>query len=162
MVMKPEPIKKALDRVQSPSAHRIYLSPQGAPLTAKRCRELSEKPHLIILCGHYEGIDERIIENYIDEEISIGDFVLTSGCPAAICLIDATVRFIPGVLGSADSHQEDSFENNLFDHPHYTQPRDFEGHTVPEVLLEGHHEKIAQWRRQKAKEKTAKKRPDLL
>jgi tRNA (guanine37-N1)-methyltransferase len=162
MVMKPGPIKGALDHVKKPTSHVIYLSPQGPPLTAKKCRELSKKDHLVVLCGHYEGIDQRIIENYIDEEISIGDFVLTSGCPAAICLIDATVRFIPGVLGSADSFKEDSFENNLFDHPHYTQPREFEGHAVPDVLLEGHHEKIAAWRHEKAKEKTQKKRPDLL
>lgn len=162
MVMKAPPIKRALDAVRKPHSHVIYLSPQGTPLKAEACRSFSQKEHLILLCGHYEGIDERIIENYIDEEVSIGDFVMTSGCPAALCFIDAVVRLIPNAIGSEESHKQDSFENGLFDYPHYTQPRVFEGHSVPKILLEGHHEKTACWRKDKALEKTKKKRQDLI
>lgn len=162
MVMKPKPIAQAIRSVQRSDSHVIYLSPQGAPLTAEKSRSLAGHSHLILLCGHYEGIDERIIEHFVDEEISIGDFVLTSGCPAALALIDAVIRLVPGVVGAAASIQQDSFEQKIFDHPHYTQPRDFEGYSVPQVLLEGHHEKITTWRHEKALEKTKKKRPDLL
>lgn len=162
MVMKPEPIAGAIRSVKREGSHVIYLSPQGAPLTAQKSHALAEHDHLILLCGHYEGIDERIIEHYVDEEISIGDFVLTSGCPAALALTDAVVRLIPGVVGDEESTKQDSFEKGIFDHPHYTQPREFEGHSVPQILLEGHHGKITTWRREKALEKTKKKRPDLV
>lgn len=162
MVMKPEPIAKAIEELKRPESHVIYLSPQGAPLTAKKSRSLAKHEHLILLCGHYEGVDERIIEHYVDEEISIGDFVLTSGCVAALVLIDATIRFIPGVVGKEASTAEDSFEKDIFDHPHYTQPRVFNGLEVPQILTEGNHAKIKDWRKKKAFDKTAHQRPDLI
>jgi len=162
MVMKPEPIARAIRSVKKKGSRVIYLSPQGTPLTAQQSHRLSECDHLILLCGHYEGIDERILEHFVDDEISIGDFVLTSGCPAALTLIDAVVRLIPGVVGDEESIKQDSFEKGIFDHPHYTQPREFEGHAVPQVLLEGHHGKITAWRKAKALEKTKKMRPDLV
>lgn len=162
MVMKPEPIARAIRSLRKEGSRVIYLSPQGTPLTAKKSHTLAKESHIILLCGHYEGIDERIIEHFVDEEISIGDFVLTSGCPAALALIDAVVRLIPGVVGDEESTKQDSFEKGIFDHPHYTQPREFEGYCVPPVLLEGHHGKITAWRREKALEKTQKMRPDLV
>lgn len=162
MVMKPEPLARAIESVRRENSHVIYLSPQGTPLTAKKSRSLAKNPHLVLLCGHYEGIDERIIEHLVDEEISIGDFVLTSGCPAALVLLDATLRFVPGVVGKEASTAQDSFEEGTFDHPHYTSPREFNGWEVPPVLLEGNHAKIEQWRLDRALEKTQKMRPELL
>jgi tRNA (guanine37-N1)-methyltransferase len=138
------------------------MSPQGTPLTAAKCRQLAAVEHLIVLCGHYEGIDERVLESDVDEEISIGDYVLTNGCLAAIVLIDAVVRFVPGVLGHEAAASEDSFEGGLLDYPHYTRPEIFEGKTVPSVLLSGNHQEIARWRREKALGKTQRVRPDLL
>lgn len=166
MVLMPGPIKQALaqsKRGVSPGqqVRTIYLSPQGKPLTAEKCRELSALDHLILLCGHYEGIDQRIIDTEVDEEISIGDYVLTNGCLPAIVLVDGTVRFIPGVIGHSDASRQDSFENVLLDCPHYTRPEVFEGEAVPPVLLEGHHGEIARWRHQQALEKTRRVRPDL-
>jgi tRNA (guanine37-N1)-methyltransferase len=139
----------------------IYLSPQGKPLKAKRCHELAELPHLVLLCGHYEGIDQRVLDSYVDEEISIGDFVLTNGCLAATVLVDAVGRLVPGVVGDENSLHHESFEQGLLDWPHYTRPEEWRGENVPEVLLSGHHEKIASWRNQKALEKTRLVRPDL-
>lgn len=161
MVLMPEPIKKAINSVKTPNSYVIYLSPQGNVLTSQKCKELAAKKHLILLCGHYEGIDERIIQTQIDEEISIGDYVVSSGCPAALVLLDAIARFIPGVVGKQDSTALDSFENKLFDYPHYTKPAQFEGQDVPQVLLEGDHQKINEFRRAKAVEKTKQIRPDL-
>lgn len=162
MVLQAPPLKKAIDYVRKQESTVIYLSPQGSVLNAKKCKELAEKKHLILLCGHYEGIDERIVEQEVDEEISIGDYVLTNGALAAMVLIDAMARFIPGVLGHEDAAEEDSFQDGLLDHPHYTRPREFEGKTVPQVLLDGNHEEIAKWRKERAREKTEKQRPDLL
>lgn len=162
MVLMAEPVASAIRSCRTPSSHVIYLTPQGNPLTPKRARELSTLPHLILVCGHYEGIDQRVLESDIDEEISIGDYVLTNGCLAALVLIDVVARFIPGVLGAEEGAEEDSFEKGIFDHPHYTQPRVFEGKEVPEVLLGGDHAKIAQWRRQRALERTKEIRPDLV
>ncbi len=162
MVMMPEPVAKAIRSVKREDSHVVYLSPQGSVLTAKKCRELSKKSHLVLLCGHYEGIDERVLEKEIDEEISIGDFVLTNGCLAAIVVVDAVIRFIPGVIGNSESAALDSFENGMFDCPHYTRPEVFEGVAVPEVLLSGHHEKIRVWRDEKAREKTELVRKDLI
>lgn len=161
MVLQAEPVVAALASVQRSSSHRIYLTPQGAPLRAQRCRELAQLTELVILCGHYEGIDERVLEEQIDEEISIGDFVLTSGAPAAIVLVDAVSRFIPGVIGNAEGVALDSFEDGLLDAPVYTRPALFQGKKVPEVLLQGNHAEIARWRTEKRREKTARVRPDL-
>lgn len=162
MVLMALPVKKAIESVKDQEAHVVYLSPQGPVLTAAKCRQLASHKHLVVLCGHYEGIDERALEGTIDEEISIGDYVLTNGCLPAIVLIDAVVRFIPGVLGHESAADEDSFEEGLFDCPHYTRPEVFEGKAVPEVLLSGNHKKIAEWRRKKALEKTRRVRPDLI
>jgi tRNA (guanine37-N1)-methyltransferase len=162
MVLMPEPTVKAIRSVKTAGSRTVYLSPQGSLLTAKKARELSGCPHLILLCGHYEGIDERALA-MVDEEISIGDYVLTNGCLAAIVLLDAVVRFLPGVLGHDLAAAEDSFENEGgFDHPHYTRPEVFEGMAVPEVLLSGNHRQIAQWRKAQALAKTKKVRPDLI
>lgn len=162
MVLMPEPVKEAICSVKGPQTKVVYLSPQGAMLTANTCRRLATCEHLVLLCGHYEGIDERVLEGYVDEEISIGDYVLTNGCLPAIVLVDAVVRFIPGVLGHESAAKEDSFEQGIFDCPHYTRPEVFEGKAVPEVLLSGNHKKIKEWRRKKAIEKTGRVRPDLI
>lgn len=162
MVMMPEPVVKAVRSVKTPGSRVIYLTPQGVPLTAAKARALAAYEHLVLLCGHYEGIDERALESEVDEEVSIGDYVLTNGCLPAIVLLDAVVRFIPGVLGHAAAADEDSFEGGIFDCPHYTRPETFEGKTVPPVLQSGNHQEIAKWRRAKALEKTKRVRPDLL
>lgn len=162
MVMMPEPTAKAIRSVKQKESHVVYLTPQGKPLSAAKCRELASHKHLIFLCGHYEGIDERALEAEVDEEISIGDFVLTNGCSAAIICVDAVSRFIPGVIGHDDSVNEDSFENGLLDCPHYTRPEVFEDRAVPDVLLSGNHQKIEMWRREQALEKTKRVRPDLI
>ena len=160
MVMMSKPTIGAIRSVKTNEAKVIYMSPQGRPLTASKCRELAQHKHLILLCGHYEGIDERIL-NEVEEEISIGDYVLTNGCLSAIVLVDAMVRFVPGVLGHECAANEDSFENGVLDCPHYTRPEVYEGMAVPDVLLSGDHKKIAKWRREKAMEKTKQMRPDL-
>lgn len=162
MVMMAQPVTQAIRSVKAPNSRVIYLSPQGPLLTAEKCRELASCEHLILLCGHYEGVDERALESDVDEEISIGDYVLTNGCLAAIVLVDAVVRFVPDVLGHESAANEDSFESGLLDCPHYTRPEEFEGKAVPEVLLSGNHKKIAEWRKMKALEKTRRVRPDLL
>lgn len=161
MVLMPQPVTKAVRSIKTPHAKVIYLSPQGIPLTAAKCRELAANEHLILLCGHYEGIDERALELEVDEEISIGDYVLTNGCLAAIVLLDAVVRFVPGVIGHELAAAEDSFEQGMLDCAHYTRPEVFEEKQVPEVLLSGDHKKIAEWRRRSALEKTRRSRPDL-
>lgn len=162
MVLMPDPVSKAIRSVKTPNSRVVYMSPQGAMLTAGKCRKLAQYDHLIILCGHYEGIDERALESEVHEEISIGDYVLTNGCLAAIVVVDALVRFVPGVIGHEDAASEDSFENGCLDWPHYTRPEEFEGKRVPDILLSGHHKKISQWRKQQALKKTTKVRPDLL
>lgn len=161
MVMMAQPVTAAIRHVKSPQSRVIYLSPQGALLNAAKCRQLAQETHLVLLCGHYEGIDQRVVDMEVNEEISIGDYVLTNGCLASIVLLDAVVRFIPGVLGHDSAAEEDSFENGLLDCPHYTRPVDFEGSMVPEVLLSGHHKEIAKWRHERSIEKTRKTRPDL-
>jgi tRNA (guanine37-N1)-methyltransferase len=164
MVMMADPVAKALKyaKATSKKSKVIYLSASGTPLKAKRSRELAKEEHVILLCGHYEGIDQRVIDKYVDEEICIGDFVLTNGCVAALVLIDSISRFVPGVIGDFQSVEEDSFEAASLDWAHYTRPENFEGIDVPEVLLSGHHKKIAQWRKEQAIKKTEKVRPDLL
>lgn len=162
MVLMAEPVAKALRSVASQESWVVYLTPQGTPFTARKARELAAKKHLVLLAGHYEGIDERALELEVDEEISIGDYVLTNGCLAAMVLVDATARFIPGVLGHSEAASQDSFEEGFFEGPHYTRPEIFEGLSVPPVLLSGDHVKIAAWRKQKGEEKTRRVRPDTL
>jgi tRNA (guanine37-N1)-methyltransferase len=161
MVLMPGPLKKAIKSVRKRDSHVIYLSPQGKKFSSKRAKKLSTLKHLILLCGHYEGIDERVMKE-IDEEISIGDFVLTNGCIAAIVLVDAVIRFIPRVLGDEESFREDSYENGILDFPNYTRPYDFEGDKVPKVLISGNHLEIERYRKKMALKKTREKRPDLL
>jgi tRNA (guanine37-N1)-methyltransferase len=161
MVMMPEPTVQAIRSVRRPNSKVIYLSPQGPVLDNKKSRALAKEEHLVLLCGHYEGIDERILELEVDEELSIGDFVLTNGCLAACVVIDALSRFVPGVIGDERAAEEDSFEGGLLDCPHYTRPEVFEGRGVPEVLRSGNHGDIAKWRKAKAIEKTKRIRPDL-
>ncbi|MFA6916210.1 MAG: tRNA (guanosine(37)-N1)-methyltransferase TrmD [Parachlamydiales bacterium] len=161
MVMMAEPVVDAVESVVKPASRVICLSPQGKTLTAEMCKELAKEEHLVLLCGHYEGIDERALQILHVEEISIGDYVLTNGCAAALILVDALLRFVPGVLGHEDAAGQDSFEEGLLDCPHYTQPRTYRGLEVPPVLLSGDHKKIADWRRKCALEKTRQVRPDL-
>jgi tRNA (guanine37-N1)-methyltransferase len=161
MVLKPEPVSRAIRHVRREDSHVIYLSPQGKILTPVKCRELAEETHLILLCGHYEGIDERVLAKEVDEEISIGDYVLTNGALAAIVLVDAVSRFIPGVLGNEETANKESFEEGIFDCPHYTRPEVFEGERVPQVLLDGNHALIDAWRKERALAKTRTVRPDL-
>jgi tRNA (guanine37-N1)-methyltransferase len=162
MVLMPDPVARAIRSVKGPHSHVVYLSPQGSPLTAAKARFLASYEHLVLLCGHYEGIDERVLESEVDEEISIGDYVLTNGCLPAIVLLDAVVRFVPKVLGHELAAAEDSFEAGILDCPHYTRPPVFEGKEVPPLLLSGNHQEIAKWRRTKGLEKTKKMRPELL
>jgi tRNA (guanine37-N1)-methyltransferase len=162
MVMKCEPIVDAIEQLQTPGCRRIYLTPDGVPFTSARAEELSKQQHLILLSGHYEGIDQRIRDTVIDEEISIGDYVLTNGTLAAAVVIDALARFIPGVLGEEKSLTSESFTRNLLDFPNYTRPAVYRGQSVPEVLLQGNHGEIEKWRHAQQLAKTAKIRPDLL
>jgi tRNA (guanine37-N1)-methyltransferase len=162
MVMMAEPVVDAVRSVKSEKSHVVYLSPQGRTLTAEKCRELSTHSHLIFLCGHYEGVDQRALQLEVDEEISIGDYVLTNGCLASIVVIDALLRFIPGFLGNEEASRQDSFSEGILDCPHYTRPEVYEGMEVPKVLLSGNHQQIAKWRKQQAVKKTSAARPDLL
>jgi tRNA (guanine37-N1)-methyltransferase len=164
MVMKVEPISRAIEwaRSEDSSAWTIYLTPQGRPFDQEKARDLSSRSHLIVLCGRYEGVDERVREMFIDEEISIGDYVLTGGELAAMVMIDAVSRLLPGVLGSDQSAEDDSFTNALLEYPQYTRPFDFMGRCVPEVLLSGNHAAISLWRRKEALKRTSVRRPDLL
>ena len=162
MVMLPEPVFAAMEQVQTPGCRRIYLTPDGVPLSPALALELSQQKHLVLLSGHYEGIDQRIRDRVIDQEISIGDYVLTNGTLAAAVLIDALARFIPGVLGEEKSLTHESFTSKLLDFPQYTRPAEFRGMSVPEVLLSGNHAEIEKWRHARQVEKTRQVRPDLL
>ncbi len=164
MVMKPEPIALAIEEAKktSPGAATIYLSPQGRPFDQDTAKRLSSSDGLILLCGRYEGVDERLLEKYVDEEISVGDFVLTGGELGAMMVVDAVARLIPGVLGGDDSADLDSFSDGLLEHAQYTRPARFEGEDVPEVLLSGNHGAIEQWRLESSLMRTLLKRPDLL
>jgi tRNA (guanine37-N1)-methyltransferase len=162
MVLKPEPVFAAIEELQTAGCRRIYLTPDGVPLSPAVAQDLSRQEHLILLSGHYEGIDQRIRDRVIDQEISIGDYVLTNGTLAAAVLIDALSRFIPGVLGEEKSLTHESFTGKLLDFPQYTRPAEFRGMSVPDVLLSGNHAEIEKWRREHALEKTRKVRPDLL
>lgn len=164
MVMMAQPILDAMKSVTAeyPSAKRIYLGPRGKRLTTSLARELAREKELILLCGHYEGVDQRVLDTCVDEEISIGDYILTGGETAAMVLVDCVARFIPGVLGSSDSPEEESFSDGLLEYPQYTRPRILEGMEVPEILLNGDHAKIKAWRRRESLKATLKHRPDLL
>ena len=166
MVMKPEPIFAAVEDLQSKIDNRtskiILMSPAGRKLEQEMATEFSSESHLIIICGHYEGVDHRVIEHLVDAEISIGDYVLTNGAIAAVVLVDAVVRLLPGVLGDDQSAADDSFSGGLLESPHYTRPADFRGWKVPDVLLSGNHGEISKWRKEQAKKRTRENRPDLL
>jgi tRNA (guanine37-N1)-methyltransferase len=163
MVMKPEPLVSAIEdiRGQSPGARVLLLSPQGKIFTQEVAAALAQKEHLVLICGRYEGVDERI-KSFVDEELSLGDFTLSGGEPAAVAVIDAVARLVPGVLGNEKSAGEESFSNGLLEYPQYTRPEEFRGMKVPEVLLSGDHERIRQWRRESSIRLTLERRPDLL
>jgi len=154
MVMMPGPCVRAIRDRKRENSHVIYLSPQGRTLDAKKCAELATYPHLILLCGHYEGIDQRIIDSEVDEEISIGNYVLTNGCLPAIVVVDALARFIPGVLGHEEAAAKDSFQEGILEGPQYTRPEKFEEMAVPGVLLGGNHREIEEWRKEQGLKKT--------
>ena len=164
MVMTAQPIMDAMAAASAalPGARRIYLGPRGRTLTTSLARELAREDSLILLCGHYEGVDQRALDACSDEEISIGEYILTGGELAAMVLTDCVARFIPGVLGSAESPEEESFSDGLLEYPQYTRPREIDGRAVPDVLLSGDHVKISAWRRKESLRATARFRPDLL
>ena len=170
MVLKPEPIFAAVEKLTGASERESYdaksrvvlLSPQGRVLTQAVATELAQAEHVVLICGRYEGVDERVAESLVTDEISIGDYVLSGGEPAAIVLVDAVVRLIPGALGNETSTVNESFAEGLLDYPHYTRPPEFRGMRVPEILLSGHHAQIERWRREQALKKTMRNRPDLL
>jgi tRNA (guanine37-N1)-methyltransferase len=167
MVMKPEPLVAAIEALAGAkgpgrSAHVALLSPQGTPFTGQRAKELAGAGHLVLVCGRYEGVDQRVVELAVDEEISIGDYVLAGGEVAAMAVIEATSRFVAGVLGNPDSTVSESFEQGRLEGPQYTRPVEFRGLVVPEVLRSGDHAKIARWRRERGQERTERRRPDLL
>ena len=164
MVMMYQPLKDTVDAIQNQSdkkSHVIYLSPQGAPLTQAKAEQLAVLDNITLLCGRYEGIDERLLETEVDEEISIGDFVVSGGELPAMMLMDAVIRLIPGALGHNQSAEQDSFSDGLLDCPHYTRPEEVAGMKVPAVLLEGNHAKIDAWRQAQKEQRTQERRPDL-
>lgn len=161
MLLKPAPIFEAMDDLKLWDAHKIFLTPSGTPLSYGVAKALSEREHLMILCGHYEGVDQRV-RDVMDEEISIGDYVLSNGSVAAMVLIDAVTRLVPGTLGNEESAENDSFCDGLLEFPQYTRPEEYRGKRVPDVLLSGNHQLIAKWRRERQLELTGERRPDLL
>lgn len=161
MVMTPQPLRDSILSLKRENSKVVYLSPCGTTLTQRKVKELAQEEHLILLCGHYEGIDQRIIDLYVDEEISIGDYVLTGGELPAMVLVDSVSRMLPDVI-SAESTMDESFENDLLEYPQYTRPFEFEGVKVPEVLISGHHANIAKWRKEQSLARTKERRPDLL
>jgi len=164
MVMKPEPFFAAVEDLRGADTRVLLMTPQGKRLDQALVETFAKPGHLLILCGHYEGVDHRVVEALVDEEISIGDYILTNGAIAAVVFADAVTRLIPGVLGDERSPEEESFcgERRLLEAPHYTRPPEFQGLSVPEVLLSGHHGKIAEWRAEQSKVRTQSNRPDLL
>jgi tRNA (guanine37-N1)-methyltransferase len=163
MVLKPEPVVETLEKTKEyqGEAHSILLTPQGEIFTQKIAKDLIKFPQIILICGRYEGVDERI-RHFVDQEISLGDFILNGGEAAALVIIEAVSRLIPGVLGKEESGLSDSFSAGLLEYPHYTRPRDFRGFTVPEVLISGHHKEITRWRLRESLKRTLLRRPDLL
>ncbi|NMG40725.1 tRNA (guanosine(37)-N1)-methyltransferase TrmD [Chelativorans sp. ZYF759] len=164
MVMRADILARAIDSAspEGDDRPRLLMSPRGRPLTQARVRELADGPGAVILCGRFEGVDQRVIEARQLEEVSIGDYILSGGEIAALVLLDATVRLLPGVMGNALSGTHESFEDGLLEHPHYTRPPEFEGRTIPEVLISGNHALIEKWRREEAEKLTRERRPDLL
>src|SRR4051794_27344557 len=162
MVMKPEPIFAAVEELKSAKSKTILMSPAGKRLDQKLAADLSKESHLVIICGHYEGVDHRVIEHLVDVEISIGDYVLTNGAIAAVVVVDAIVRLLPGVLGHEQSATDDSFSSGLLEGPQYTRPSEFRGWKIPDVLLSGNHAEIAAWRKAQARKRTQENRPDLF
>jgi len=161
MIMKPEPIFECVEAIRG-KGWVVLMDPQGKPLTQKRAKALSQKKHLILIAGHYEGVDHRVREELVDEEISVGDFVTMGGEAPALCVIEAVVRLLPGVLGNEDSLKSESFKMGMLEYPQYTRPRNFRGLKVPEVLLSGNHRQLEAWRNEMSREVTRKKRPDLV
>ncbi|TDQ42403.1 tRNA (guanosine(37)-N1)-methyltransferase TrmD [Aureibacillus halotolerans] len=164
MLLMPQPLFSAVEAIKEEGndPHVVMMCPQGTPFTQKKAANLATKKHLVLICGHYEGYDERVREHLADEEISIGDYILTGGELGAMVVLDAVTRLLPGVLGNAESAVTESFENGRLEHPHYTRPAEFQGHHVPDVLLSGHHLNINEWRKKEAFLRTVKRRPDLL
>jgi tRNA (guanine37-N1)-methyltransferase len=163
MVLRPEPIAAVLEPLRTQESRVVLMTPQGKRFEQADAMRLSKAPHVIFLCGHYEGVDQRIVDACVDEELSIGDYVLTNGAIAAVVVIDAIARLLPGVLGDDESAVQESFgASGMLDHPHYTRPAEWNGMKVPDILLSGDHGKIAQWRAAQALERTRKNRPDLL
>jgi tRNA (guanine37-N1)-methyltransferase len=162
MVMKPEPIFAAVESLRTEASTVVLMTPQGQRFDQSMAQEFSTRKHLIIICGHYEGVDHRIIEQLVNAEISIGDYVLTNGAIAAVVFVDAIVRLLPGVLGHEQSATDDSFAVGLLEAPQYTRPAEFRGWKVPEILLSGHHAEIAAWRKREGERRTRQNRPDLL
>tara|TARA_A100001015_G_scaffold319649_1_gene443227 strand:+ start:1312 stop:2016 length:705 start_codon:yes stop_codon:yes gene_type:complete len=162
MVLKPEPLFNAIEEISNESTTVVYMAPDGEPLSTSIARELSESQHLLLISGHYEGIDQRVRDELVNREISIGDYILTNGTLPAAVLIDAVARQVQGVLGDEESLINESFENNLLAHPQYTRPAEYRGMKVPEVLLSGNHQEISKWRQEKRVERTVNSRPDLF
>ena len=162
MVLKPEPLFDAIEEISNESSTVVYMAPDGEPLSTPLARELSKSQHLLLISGHYEGIDQRVRDNVVDREISIGDYVLTNGALPATVLIDAVARQVPGIVGDEESLTNESFENDLLSHPQYTRPAEYRGMKVPEVLLSGNHQEISKWRQEKRVERTVNSRPDLF
>jgi tRNA (guanine37-N1)-methyltransferase len=162
MVMKPEPIFAAVESLKAADTFVVLMSPQGETLNQRTATQLSKRRHLVIVCGHYEGVDHRVVEHLVDTEVSIGDYVLTNGAIAAVVLVDAVVRLLPGALGHERSSADDSFSHGVLEAPQYTRPAEFRGWRVPDILLSGDHGEIAAWRRDQALERTRRLRPDLL
>jgi tRNA (guanine37-N1)-methyltransferase len=162
MVLKPEPLFEAVESLAGEQTHVILMTPAGQAFNQAKARELSGREHLLFICASYEGVDERVVETLVDEEVSIGDFVLTNGGLPAMMVIDAVTRLIPGALGDDESATEESFSHGLLEYPHYTRPAEFRGMKVPEILLSGHHAEIEKWRAEQATLRTAQRRPDLL
>ena len=162
MVLKADVLARAIDSLPDDNRPRLLMSPRGKPLDQARVRELASGEGVVIVCGRFEGVDQRVIDSRDLEEISIGDYILSGGEPAALIILDAIVRLLPGVMGNALSGAHESFENNMLEHPHYTRPQEFENTKIPDVLLSGNHKLIEQWRQQKSEELTRERRPDLL
>jgi tRNA (guanine37-N1)-methyltransferase len=162
MIMKPEPIFAAVEDLRNQASRVVLMSPAGDRFDQQMATQLSQEPHIIILCGHYEGVDHRVIEHLVDLEISIGDYIVTNGAIAAVVLVDSIVRLLPGALGHEQSAVDDSFNHGLLEAPQYTRPAEFRDWKVPEVLLSGNHAEIAKWRKEQAIKRTREKRPDLL
>jgi len=162
MVLKPEPIFEAVESLADEKTHVILTAPAGRPFTQAIARELAQKEHLLIICPSYEGVDDRVCEALVDDELSIGDYVLTNGGLPAMVIIDTVTRLLPGALGDAESAVDESFSHGLLEYPHYTRPAEFRGMKVPEMLLSGHHAEIEKWRAEQARQRTSKRRPDLM